>query len=119
MAYGPRSQPLSTRRKLAPGQSVSRVKSTLLEADLTGTTVAYIFDTPITTGSGVMTAGYYISGGLPTIYTCDLFYQDDLTFFTTDLGIQFADIVWLQDAGIWRTQSNGVPIGEPMFLTYL
>ena len=115
MAYGPRSQPLSARRKLQPAQSEARVRSNLISAVLTGDTMQFIFDVPITTGSGFLIGAYYIAGGFPTIYHVNMSFQDEVTFNATDTGWAFSDLVWVHDAGIWRTSANGVPEGEAQF----
>jgi hypothetical protein len=117
MPYGPRSLSLSARRKLQPAQNESRVVSTLVEAPITSNTLQLIFDVPITTGSGTMQVGFYVSNPYYSIFLRDAVMQDEFTFYFTDSLVPIAELVWVQDAGNWRTDSNGVPFGPPIYPT--
>ena len=55
------------------------------------------------------------AGGFPTIYHVNMSFQDEVTFNATDTGWAFSDLVWVHDAGIWRTSANGIPEGEAQF----
>lgn len=115
MAYGPRSLPLSARRRLSPAQTRPYVISNLVGSPVTGDTVQWIFNVPITTGSGSMQGAFFVCAPYEEIFLIDLIRQDELTWYATDALLPISEMIWLVDPKLWRTSSNGFPIGLPIY----